>query len=234
MTIPQPILPFCICGDPRCTVPYGFCHCECGNRTTINFQTQRSKNHLKGKPCRYVSGHNKRTMRPQSRLVTIDGDEYQTVPLTRGKEAIVDFVDYGRIAQHFWYAQKTETRSGFYAARTEGHGPDKKTIFMHAEIFGAPRPDHIDGDGLHNWRNNLRAATTAENGWNYHGHSKNTSGYRGVTRKRNKWQASLMVNRVLILSKCFDTKEEAARAVDVAVLEHHGKFARLNFPEVAQ
>lgn len=221
----------CFYHGAACGIPYGFCHCRCGKKTNIIQQTQRRQGDIKGKPFRFVGRHGRRAPRPDSRVVVINGVEYQTIPLTKGMEAIVDIVDYERLAQHCWYAQEATTRSGFYAMRTEGHAEEKITISMHGEVFGALKPDHIDGDGLHNWRTNLRAATVWENGWNYLGNSRNTSGFRGVTRKRNRWRASLMVKRVLVLAKDFDSKEEAARAVDEAVKEYHGAFARLNFPE---
>jgi len=31
----KPILPLCICGNPLCKIPYGYCHCGCGIKTKI-------------------------------------------------------------------------------------------------------------------------------------------------------------------------------------------------------
>lgn len=44
------------------TIPRGFCHCGCGARTTLAVQTVRSKGRVKGQPCRYLPGHNGRTI----------------------------------------------------------------------------------------------------------------------------------------------------------------------------
>ena len=51
----------------------------------------------------------------------------------------------------------------------------------------------------------------------------NTSGYRGVCRKRNKWQAYITYAQKMRFLGTFDTKEEAAAArqkAEDAVLEH--------------
>ncbi len=45
------------------TIPYGFCHCGCGQRTPIASETRRKKGHVKGEPCRFVLGHQHRVNR---------------------------------------------------------------------------------------------------------------------------------------------------------------------------
>lgn len=41
-------------------VPYGYCHCGCGQRTTVPTKSSRSCGRVKGAPMRFVSGHNAR------------------------------------------------------------------------------------------------------------------------------------------------------------------------------
>ncbi len=41
-------------------VPYGFCHCGCGQRTAISDRTERRHGRIKGEPIRYALGHNGR------------------------------------------------------------------------------------------------------------------------------------------------------------------------------
>lgn len=41
-------------------IPYGYCHCGCGEKTTIAPQTQTSKGWVKGKPVKFKAGHNGR------------------------------------------------------------------------------------------------------------------------------------------------------------------------------
>jgi hypothetical protein len=41
-------------------VPYGFCHCGCGQKTAAASKTNRRYGHVKGEPLRYLNGHNSR------------------------------------------------------------------------------------------------------------------------------------------------------------------------------
>jgi len=43
-------------------VPYGYCHCGCGNKTSIAKENLPRLGHVKGEPVRYIAGHHaKRT-----------------------------------------------------------------------------------------------------------------------------------------------------------------------------
>lgn len=94
--------------------------------------------------------------------------------------------------------------------------------------------DHKDNNGLNNQRENLRLASGSQNKANCAKYSNNTSGYKGVTlrKERNTWRAQIRVNNKLIILGCFVDKEEAARAHDKAALLYFGEFAQLNFPQV--
>lgn len=125
-----------------------------------------------------------------------------------------------------------------YAVRYVRRSRRTCKLYMHREIVRPPcgyLVDHLSGDSLDNRRENLRLATfsdnrnnTAPTGW--------TSNYRGVSRDRCSWRARLSRldpitgKREILLQKNFDMEIEAARAYDLACLEHIGPFARLNFP----
>jgi hypothetical protein len=153
------------------------------------------------------------------------------IPLTQGLFATVDDEDFVYLMQWRWYANKYGNT--FYAVRTTKL-PFRKTILMHRVIMNTPNGmdvDHINGDGLHNVRANLRNCTTTQNLQNTRKRSDNTSGYRGVHwyKARGKWQAYIHVNGERIHLGYFSTAEQAAHAHDEAAKQHHGEFANLNF-----
>jgi hypothetical protein len=41
-------------------VPYGYCHCGCGQRTPISAKTERRWGYVKGEPRKFIPGHAKR------------------------------------------------------------------------------------------------------------------------------------------------------------------------------
>lgn len=47
--------------DEQPTVPYGHCHCGCGERTKIAGWTDRAGGYVKGQPRRFLKGHTGRT-----------------------------------------------------------------------------------------------------------------------------------------------------------------------------
>lgn len=49
---------------PEPNVPYGYCHCGCGEKTTIAPRNRSWLGHVKGEPIPYVSGHNVQKHRP--------------------------------------------------------------------------------------------------------------------------------------------------------------------------
>lgn len=44
-------------------VPYGYCQCGCGQKTTVSAYTDRHSDMIKGVPRKFVSGHNRRRYR---------------------------------------------------------------------------------------------------------------------------------------------------------------------------
>lgn len=85
------------------------------------------------------------------------------ISLSQGKYAIVDTEDYDWLNQRTWSAIKAGNT--FYAGRTQTK-PKRKRIYMHREIMKAPpnkQVDHINLNGLHNKKCNLRLCTNSQN-----------------------------------------------------------------------
>jgi hypothetical protein len=86
--------------------------------------------------------------------------------------------------------------------------------------------DHIDTDGGNNVWTNLRESTRRQNASNTRTKSTNTSGFKGVSRTRKRWMATITVNYRMTYLGTFDTKEEAHEAYVEAAKRLHGEFAR--------
>jgi hypothetical protein len=159
-----------------------------------------------------------------------------TVPLTRGKVAMIDDEDTERVLAHKWFAKWFKSGGRYYAGRYVYNKGKLKLILMHRFILDAPtgiEVDHKNMDGLDNRRSNIRLATHGENQHNKCAYRQNKSGFKGVhfNKRRGGFCAQIQHRKVPHYLGCFDTPEDAARAYDVAALALHGDFARINFPE---
>lgn len=155
------------------------------------------------------------------------------IPLTRGKFAIVDAEDYEELSKYKWCA--TDGGGTWYAVRAVG----KERIKMHRWILNAPPDllvDHIDRNGLHNRRSNIRLATYGENCQNQKRTANNTSEYKGVHwhKWQKKWAAAIRADNKRHHLGYFRDEIEAAKAYDRAARKYHGQFAHLNFPETQE
>jgi hypothetical protein len=154
----------------------------------------------------------------------------RAIKLTFGKYAIVSLEDYERLNRHRWRALRGP--KCFYAVRSE----KGKTIYMHNEVVSlepGKLADHIDHNGLNNFRPNLQLATRSQNACNRRKRdTKCTSRYKGVwfNKREGKWMSAIKVDGRCIHLGYFDNEIDAARAYDAAAKEYHKNFAVLNFP----
>lgn len=153
------------------------------------------------------------------------------IKLTQGKVALVDDEDFEFLNQWKWCFHIG------YATRNAvlKDGGKRKTIRIHRVVLNCPddlQVDHINHDTLDNRKENLRLCTVKQNSGNQRGHSKSSSGYRGVSWivQHEKWAAQLVENHNHHFLGYYDDKEEAARAFDKASKLYYGEFAFLNFP----
>lgn len=145
----------------------------------------------------------------------------KVIPLTQGKNAIVDVEDYEWLSRRKWHYAKVG-----YAASDGGR------IYMH-RLIGNPSEmayiDHINGDKLDNRRVNLRVCTHAQNNMNQR-KTKGKSKYKGVCwlGRLNKWRAYIVKDRKQYYLGLFKSEEDAATAYNMAALRHFREFAKLN------
>ena len=88
----------------------------------------------------------------------------------------------------------------------------------------AEQLDHRDTVRTHNWLDNLREATHAQNQQN--SRPKRKGVLKGVWLKDGKWATAIRVDGFRIHLGYFDTAEAAHVAYVAAASKHHGEFAR--------
>jgi hypothetical protein len=139
------------------------------------------------------------------------------IALTKGKFATVDAADYEWLSQYRWHA--TASRGRYYAATVI----DKKAVTMHRMIMNPPPgfvTDHIDGNGLNNYRENMRNCTRQQNRYNTRPAGKR-SRYVGVYPRRDKWFFRIKHNNRYHYGGPFDSEIEAAQARDQKAIALH-------------
>lgn len=167
------------------------------------------------------------------------------IPLTQGQIALVDDID-ADLLTYKWVAQYNTHTKTYYAQRTIRIGAKRTALPMHRVILSRmlgreltykDKCDHINHNTLDNRRAELRLATNSQNAANRSKTKSNTSGYKGVTWRKDikKWHSQIEVQengkrRGKHLGY-YDDVLDAAKAYDRAALEHHKQYARINFPE---
>lgn len=170
---------------------------------------------------------------PKAWLILKRRINMKIIALTQGMETIVDSEYFEWLNQWKWHLG-----SGGYARRTihlgRGKGKqDPKGIWMHRELMKPEQGffvDHINGNRLDNRKSNLRIVSNLQNCWNKRILNKNTSGYKGVSWKKDKmkFKAYITVNTKQVHLGYFNCPLEAAKAYDEAALKYFGEYARIN------
>lgn len=219
-------------------VPYGFCHCRCGEKTRISDKNYKCFGVAKGEPWRFLPGHQKK-IRP---IPTEAGpfklkDVYcRVIPLSQGLHAIVDASRYLEVMKRKWYARWDKTTKGFYVV-SHGETVDGKRgplIWLHRLILGLEtgderKGDHVDpGNTLDNSSGNLRLSNDCNNAQNKRLSKNNTSGRKGVSwhTTAQKWQAGIRANGVFYDLGRYEEFEDACAAREAGEKKYHGEFAR--------
>lgn len=154
------------------------------------------------------------------------------IQLTRGFVTQVDDEDYEWLSQWKWmYNQGYAVRNGKLSDGTR----NRTTIFMHREVLKTPEgmfSDHKDSKNplnkLNNQKSNLRVCTQGENVKNIGKHIDNMSGYKGVKKKGNRWEAQISVNGKRIFDCSYSSAEDAGIAYNFLAREYFGEFASFN------
>ena len=84
--------------------------------------------------------------------------------------------------------------------------------------------DHINGDKLDNRIGNLRECSRSENQRNHGLTTRNRSGFKGVSQRRDRWIATIVVHGKQSYLGTFEAPEQAAIAYLDAAVRLHGEF----------
>jgi hypothetical protein len=157
----------------------------------------------------------------------------------KGLSVFFDNDDAELIRRYNWHLIKTRRNLTHYVV-TVGIGPRevRETIYMHRLVMGLWRgnkcyTDHIDKNGLNNYRSNLRIVTASDNNGNMRKRSDaKWSQYKGVSFYQqpglsHPWVAQIKYHGKAT-RKTYRTEIEAARAYNEMAIEVFGPMANLN------
>jgi hypothetical protein len=157
-----------------------------------------------------------------------------TIPLPHGQSAYVSPID-ADLAALRWHVGVKDGQ----VQHQKREGEKKRYIYLHREvaqrILDRPltREDfiaHKNENKLDNTRENILPLTRSERLHRIELNKRNTSGYRGVSKikDKNRWEAKITVSGKTKKLGWHDTPEDAARAYNDAALLYYKENARLN------
>lgn len=164
-----------------------------------------------------------RDPKPRQVYHCICGDHVWT-PLSKGYVTFVSPEDAHFLFMRAYTAKVT--KRGVYAFYTANGATTRTSVYLARQIMRTSEwVDHRDGNPLDNRRCNIREANQATNVYNRAKRRDATqSKYKGVCRKRNRWQAACKVGEYT-RTGVFDTEIEAAEAYEKWSKDLHKEYA---------
>lgn len=157
------------------------------------------------------------------------------LPLTKGAFALVDDCDYQWLIQMGRWCLNNK---GYAVHYTQDETGKRIVLYMHRLIaqcaYGSLKHfqiDHCDGNRLNNQRGNLRLATRSQNQANQARRQNNSSGYRGVSWRKGRWEARIRYGKQRIMLGRYHHPEEAAHAYALAARWLNQDFAGHDLPD---
>lgn len=160
-------------------------------------------------------------------------DKAVSLQISGGAVVLIDESDLTRVESFHWAVERN--RHCLYARRSFRNAGRTCKVRMHRFLLDVTdsriHVDHINGDGLDNRRSNLRLCSLSENVFNRAANLNNTTGFKGVCRKGDRWTARIGKEGTYLGT--FGTAEEAAAAYDQAASHRFGEYARPNLVQAA-
>ena len=148
----------------------------------------------------------------------------KTLELSRGKVALVDDDDFEWLKKYKW----TLSGDGRYAIYYPKRNGKRRLFLLHRTIMTAKKNeviDHIDGDGLNNQRQNLRAVSHRQNLLNRRDLNNKVI---GITKHQKGWWARIRYQGKHISLGVYEFKQDAIDAYQTAAKKYYGEKAFLN------
>lgn len=180
------------------------CKCDCGNYIVVRGSDLKSK---RTKSCGCCN------------VYDLSG-EYGVCTMSNGRQFFFDLEDYDLISQYCW-CEKTDNH--YIQANVEG-----KKVYLHRLLMNPNKGyvvDHINLLKYDNRKSNLRICTQHQNNMNMPIKSTNTSGYTGIRKRKNKYQARITINGKEVSLGCYDNFDDAVKARKKAEEKYFGEYA---------
>jgi hypothetical protein len=161
----------------------------------------------------------------------------KTIPLTQGKESIIDDCHYTKVCQYNWQARNENGKWYAYRASPNRETANQPLHHLIADLVGwsYTEIDHRNGNGLDNRRENLRPATRNQQLQNARLRSDNKSKFKGVSYRSDCGLYRAVINNPETKRQeslgYYATAEQAAYIYDHFARLYFGEFACVNFPK---
>jgi len=196
------------------------CKCKCGNDNFITTTSRLTSNNTKSCGClkKESSPNNgKKTKKYNDYEVQ---EDYVIMYTSKGEPFYVDLEDFWKVKDICWHKDKN------------GYIVDKHSTLIHRVIMDSPKGmdiDHIHGEQSRNdnRKENLRVVTHQQNMMNCKTQTNNTSGYTGVSFKKERklWVATLCHKGKHYYLGASKNKEEAIKMRKEAENKYQGEFS---------
>jgi len=195
------------------------CLCNCGNESIV-----LSSNLKSGKTQSCGCLFNEKIKLPRNKKYnTYDlvSKDYGIGYTFKGEEFWFDKEDFNKVRKYTWFINI----DGYVTT-----SKDNCTLKMHQLIMDTQEnqiSDHIKHKLYDNRKNELRKVTYSQNSMNQQLSENNTSGYTGVSFKKenNKWQAYITKNKKNIYLGYYDEFEDAVKVRKQAEEQLFGEFS---------